>query len=135
MKRENTIEGNQAVSPEILPLGGAACEGCEGCGMTTGLEPNDDIMNTPCPECNPWAEKRLLLDNHDRYRPAPESDATIQIACAPINGRATDEDAQRFGIIVRIALRNMQRERDALQRQVWSLEEEISAIKASPANV
>jgi hypothetical protein len=38
------------------PLGAAACSACGGCGMIPGTGPNDDVMNTPCPECNPWAK-------------------------------------------------------------------------------
>jgi hypothetical protein len=29
------------------------CDNCGGCGMLPGTEPNDDVMNTPCPKCNP----------------------------------------------------------------------------------
>jgi hypothetical protein len=31
------------------------CSACGGCGMLPGKGPNDDVMNTPCPECNEWA--------------------------------------------------------------------------------
>ena len=28
------------------------CSVCGGCFMIPGTEPNDDVMNTPCPKCN-----------------------------------------------------------------------------------
>jgi DnaJ-class molecular chaperone len=34
----------------------ATCAACGGCGMNPGIEPDDDIMNTPCPRCSPWAK-------------------------------------------------------------------------------
>jgi ssDNA-binding Zn-finger/Zn-ribbon topoisomerase 1 len=37
-------------------LDAAPCSACGGCGMIPGTGPNDDVMNTPCPECNPWAK-------------------------------------------------------------------------------
>jgi len=36
------------------------CSACGGCGMLPGTEPNDDVMNTPCPKCN--AEARAAHD-------------------------------------------------------------------------
>jgi hypothetical protein len=29
------------------------CAICGGTGMTPGTKPDDDVMNAPCPECNP----------------------------------------------------------------------------------
>jgi len=37
-----------------------ACEHCGGCGMLAGKEPDDDVMNTPCPRCNPNAEPEWI---------------------------------------------------------------------------
>jgi hypothetical protein len=31
------------------------CAMCGGMGMTHGIKPDEDVMNTPCPECNPNA--------------------------------------------------------------------------------
>jgi len=42
--------------------------------MLPGTEPNDDVMNTPCPSCNPWAGKDPNRpENRLRYavRPLP----------------------------------------------------------------
>lgn len=33
------------------------CPTCGGCWMLPGTGPDDDVMNTPCPDCNEWAEK------------------------------------------------------------------------------
>lgn len=33
-----------------------ACPVCHGCGMLPGREENDDVMNTPCWQCNPHAK-------------------------------------------------------------------------------
>jgi len=42
----------------------SSCSACGGCGMIPGAGPNDDVMNTPCPECNPWAvHDRAWQDN------------------------------------------------------------------------
>jgi ssDNA-binding Zn-finger/Zn-ribbon topoisomerase 1 len=46
--------GNNTTSPELS--GAASCSACGGCGMLPGKGPNDDVMNTPCPECNEWAK-------------------------------------------------------------------------------
>lgn len=35
---------------------GQRCSACGGGGMLPGKGPNDDVMNTPCPECNDWAK-------------------------------------------------------------------------------
>jgi len=32
------------------------CENCGGCGMIPGTLPDDDVMNSPCPKCNPHAK-------------------------------------------------------------------------------
>ena len=32
------------------------CPTCDGCGMLPGTAPDADVMNTPCPACNPWAK-------------------------------------------------------------------------------
>jgi hypothetical protein len=32
------------------------CSVCRGCFMIAGTEPNDDVMNTPCPKCNGHSE-------------------------------------------------------------------------------
>jgi hypothetical protein len=32
--------------------GESDCSVCGGCFMIPGTEPNDDVMNTPCPKCN-----------------------------------------------------------------------------------
>jgi hypothetical protein len=32
------------------------CSVCGGCFMIPGTEPNDDVMNTPCPKCNGHSE-------------------------------------------------------------------------------
>jgi hypothetical protein len=37
-----------------------SCEYCGGCGMLHGKEPDDDVMNTPCPRCNPHAEPEWI---------------------------------------------------------------------------
>jgi len=36
----------------------SACSACGGCGMLPGIKPDDDVMNTPCPQCNPWAKAK-----------------------------------------------------------------------------
>jgi hypothetical protein len=33
--------------------GSEFCGNCGDLGMIPGTEPNDDVMNTPCPKCNP----------------------------------------------------------------------------------
>lgn len=34
------------------------CSACGGCGMLPGTQPDDDVMNTPCAQCNPWAKAK-----------------------------------------------------------------------------
>ena len=34
------------------------CSACGGCGMLPGTQPDDDVMNTPCLQCNPWAKAK-----------------------------------------------------------------------------
>jgi len=37
----------------------ATCSACGDLGMIPGTEPDDDIMNTPCPSCNKWAKPAI----------------------------------------------------------------------------
>ena len=36
------------------------CRRCGDIGMIPGVEIDDDIMNIPCPKCNPWTEPLKL---------------------------------------------------------------------------
>lgn len=29
--------------------------------MIPGTKPDDDVMNTPCPQCNPWAKAKTII--------------------------------------------------------------------------
>lgn len=33
------------------------CQKCHGSTMLPGIAPDDDVMNTPFPQCNEWAKK------------------------------------------------------------------------------
>lgn len=50
---ENTMDSN-AIGVVVQ----CRCSACGGCGMLPGTEPDDDVMNTPCPQCNPWAKAK-----------------------------------------------------------------------------
>jgi hypothetical protein len=49
-----------AVKPAARKPAEQRCEYCGGCGMIAGKEPDDDVMNTPCPRCNPHAEPEWI---------------------------------------------------------------------------
>lgn len=40
------------------------CSACGGLSMVPGEPPHEDVMNTPCPACNPWAGVAVLLAVH-----------------------------------------------------------------------
>ena len=63
---ELTMQTTDSPKPTVTEV--SACEGlttapcsaCGGCGMLPGTAPDDDVMNTPCPQCNPWAKAKTL---------------------------------------------------------------------------
>lgn len=57
---ENTMDSN-AIGVVVQ----CRCSACGGCGMLPGTEPDHDVMNTPCPQCNPWAKAKT-----SRHEPA-----------------------------------------------------------------
>jgi len=76
--------------------------------MLPGTEPNDDVMNTPCPQCNPWAKNRRAVEI---FRPTPESDEVLRIAWEGPGHEV------RFGIMAK-KMRSLERERDAARRDL-----------------
>lgn len=44
-----------AIPDDLMIRQFPACPVCHGLSMLPGTEPNDDVMNTPCPQCNEWA--------------------------------------------------------------------------------
>lgn len=53
---ENTMDSNAIGVVVQCP-----CSACGGCGMIPGTKPDDDVMNTPCPQCNPWAKAKTII--------------------------------------------------------------------------
>jgi hypothetical protein len=47
---------------EVKACAAPVCSACGGLSMIEGSRPDDDVMNTQCPECNPWTG----LDAHSR---------------------------------------------------------------------
>jgi hypothetical protein len=62
LKRRHREEINMADTTDTLRAVDLPrpCSACGGCGMLPGKGPNDDVMNTPCAECNPWAKKETM---------------------------------------------------------------------------
>lgn len=43
-----------AIPDDLMIRQFPACPVCHGLSMLPGTEPNHDVMNTPCPQCNEW---------------------------------------------------------------------------------
>lgn len=44
-----------AIPDDLMIRQFPACPVCHGLSMLPGTEPNDDVMNTPCQQCNEWS--------------------------------------------------------------------------------
>ena len=58
------------------------CAACGGCGMLPGIKPDDDVMNTPCPSCNPWSKHTNATPPGDTLRETLEAKGISQTLLA-----------------------------------------------------
>jgi hypothetical protein len=66
------------------------CEYCGGCGMIAGKEPDDDVMNTPCPRCNPHAEPEWIEWNGGECPVAKGTPGAVKMRDGFISGFGSD---------------------------------------------
>lgn len=59
---------SQGLQRQGSELDASACSACGGCGMLPGTKPDDDVMNTPCPRCNPWSKHLYATPPGDTLR-------------------------------------------------------------------